>query len=312
MITPEQTARHAEMLANRAAKAHKHLRKRFEAAQVDAFRLYDRDIPEVRCVVDWYAGRLLVGEYARQQTDAAPEWLPTVARAVAERLGVAPGDVHLHARRGGAPMRRDGAPRGASRAVVREGALRFVVDLAGGADTGLALEHRVARARVRDESAGRDVLCLYGHAGAFTVAAAAGGARSTTTVDLSEGHLAWCDENLRENGVAGAEHVRVRAEVEGYLRGVTARWDLVVLDPPAFAAQGVDGPLDLARDHRRLVERALGALRPGGALWFTTGLARFEPDLAGLPAGDVREVTRALVPEDFRDRAAPRWWRIAR
>lgn len=314
MITPEQTARQAEMLANRVAKNHKHLRRRFEAAQVDAYRLYDRDIPEVRCVVDWYAGHLLVAAYARQQTDAAPEWLPTVARAAAERLGVPWSQVHLRERRtgGGDPARYERLASEGARVVVREGDLRFVCDLDRYLDTGLFPDHRVTRARVRAESAGRDVLNLYGYTGAFTVAAAKGGARSTTTVDLSGVYLAWCEENLRENGLDGPSHHRVRAEAEGFLRASSPRWDVAVLDPPSFSTVGADGPLDVARDHRRLVERALGALRAGGVLWFSTNHQRFEPALDGLAAREVREVTAETVPEDYRNRAVHRCWRIAK
>ena len=91
----------AQMLANRVSKRFRHLRKRFARQNIEVFRLYDWDIPEIRAVVDWYDGHLVIGEYTRKQT--VPEWLPIMGRAVAEALGV-PGDkVHLKARRAGCP-----------------------------------------------------------------------------------------------------------------------------------------------------------------------------------------------------------------
>ena len=75
----------AVMLANRVRKRFQHLRKRFAREQIDVFRLYDWDIPEIRAVVDWYAGHLVVGEYTRKQS--TPEWLPMIGRAVAEAMG---------------------------------------------------------------------------------------------------------------------------------------------------------------------------------------------------------------------------------
>jgi 23S rRNA (cytosine1962-C5)-methyltransferase len=66
--------RQAEMLANRVKKRFKHLGKRFLRENIDVFRLYDWDIPEIRAVVDWYAGHLVIGEYTRSQS--VPEWLP--------------------------------------------------------------------------------------------------------------------------------------------------------------------------------------------------------------------------------------------
>src|ERR1700694_92918 len=73
--------RQAEMLANRVKKSFKRLRGPMEQQGIGAFRLYDRDIPEIRAVVDWYEGHLVVGEYTRTQTDAVPEWLETMGRA---------------------------------------------------------------------------------------------------------------------------------------------------------------------------------------------------------------------------------------
>jgi 23S rRNA G2069 N7-methylase RlmK/C1962 C5-methylase RlmI len=89
MMDPETLQKfeaQGEMLANRVKKRLRHLQKRFSREGIEVFRLYDWDIPEIRAVVDWYAGRLVVGEYMRRQS--SPEWLPMMAAAVAKAMGI--------------------------------------------------------------------------------------------------------------------------------------------------------------------------------------------------------------------------------
>lgn len=317
MLTPARVAAQAEMLANRVAKRFRHLHPRMEREGVGAFRLYDRDIPEVRAVVDWYEGHLVVGEYARAQTDLVDDWVGAMARAVAAALGVADDKVHVRSRgtrpkEGPRDSRLD--PRG-ERLVVREGALRFYVNLDDSLDTGLVTDHRIIRARVMAESAGRRVLNLFGHTGGFTCAAAKGGAAETTTVDASGRYLEWAEDNLELNGLAGPVNAMVRDDAVSYLaRGAREgrRWDLIVLDPPSFSTRGGSMDLDVQRDHRALVESALGALSDRGVLWFSTNHQRFLPQLEGLPARTLREVTAETIPEDHRNHNVRRCWRIER
>src|SRR5437870_13442646 len=87
------------MLANRVRKNFRRLRRPFEREGVGAFRVYDWDVPEIRAAVDWYEGHLVVAEYERAQTRAAPGWLEAMGSAAAAALGVAEGRVHLRTRR---------------------------------------------------------------------------------------------------------------------------------------------------------------------------------------------------------------------
>src|SRR5690606_16276046 len=199
------------------------------------------------------------------------------------------------------------------RLVVREGDLRFWVNLTDYLDTGLFAHHRITRERVRADSRGADLLNLYGYTGAFTCAAALGGARRSVTVDASATYLAWAEDNLALNGVAGGEHVTARAECREYLARARAgrrRFTLCVVDPPSFSDRGPGGAgFDVQRDHPALLREVLAVMAPGGVVWFSTNHARFQPDLAGLPADDVRELTRETQPPDFR-RTPHRVWRM--
>lgn len=188
-MTPEKAQHHAEILANRVRKNYRHLFKRFKKQNIDCFRLYDWDIPEVRAVVDWYAGHLVVAEYERLQT--GPEWLSQMAAAVASALGVPMEKTHIkrrHTKTEEGPRYSKLGSRG-ERIEVRERDLRFWVNLDDFLDTGLYSDHRGTRMIIRELAKDKDFLNLFAYTGAFSCAAAAGGAKTTTTVDLSLIHI---------------------------------------------------------------------------------------------------------------------------
>jgi 23S rRNA (cytosine1962-C5)-methyltransferase len=296
----------ARMLANRARKNFRKLHPRFERRSIGAFRIYDRDIPEIRAAVDWYEGHLVIAEYAREQTAHVP-WLEAMARATAEALEVPWERVHMKKRRSGEKYQR--LARKGERIQVREGDLEFLVNLDDFIDTGLFADHRETRARVRAEARGKAFLNLFAYTGSFTVAAGKGGALRTTSVDASQAYLDWALENLKINHLSDARHTLVRKDVDSFLLDAAAQgpgWDLVVLDPPSRSDHG-GKVFDLQSDHRALIERTLAVLAPKGVLWFSTNHQRFEPQLDGLQFTEEQ-----TVPEDYRNRAAHRAFRIIR
>lgn len=316
-VTPADVERHAKMLGDRVRKNYAHLRRRFERRGWGGFRLYDWDIPEVRAVVDWYEGHLIVGEYARAQTAGPLDWLGAMGQAVARVLGVDEARVHLKRRRSrsGQEARYERLGTRGERVQVREGDLKFWVNLDDFIDTGLFNDHRLTRLRVSEECREARFLNLYAYTGTFTCAAAKGAARATTTVDLSGNYLEWTRENLVLNGLALSRHELVRQEVSEFLtqaRGSGRRFDVCYLDPPSFSTVG--GPergLDVLRDHPWLIDSALMLLGPSGVLYFSTNHQRFVPRLEHLAATAV-EITRETVPEDYRNRRVHRCWRITR
>lgn len=266
----------AHMLANRLSKRARHLRKWARREGVSCYRLYDRDIPEIPLAVDWYEGRLHIARYQRE-SDPGDDWLEAMAHAAADALGVPRKQVYLKSRerqRGLAQYERVGEF--GEVVVVSEGGHRFGVNLTDYLDTGLFLDHRITRAMVGREAAGARFLNLFSYTGAFTVYAAAGGARETVSVDLSNRYLEWARHNMELNGHDGPEqrgvHRYVRADVMAYLRdpgvygaGSSGHFDLAVLDPPTFStSKKMSGVLDIQRDHVELIERTLHLLRPGG------------------------------------------------
>jgi 23S rRNA (guanine2445-N2)-methyltransferase / 23S rRNA (guanine2069-N7)-methyltransferase len=305
----------------RLAKRFKHLAKWARRQGIEAFRVYDRDIPEIPLVIDWYAGWLHAAEYDRPHDRTEIEhdvWLDRMIEAAAAELGVPPNRTFLKVRRrqrGGDQYEKVDARH--ALVTVKEGGLEFEVNLSDYVDTGLFLDHRQTRAMVRDEAAGKRFLNLFCYTGSFSVYAAAGGATETTSVDLSNTYLDWTRTNLARNDFKDAgRHRTVRDEARAFLEHRARRgeppFDLVVADPPTFSRSArSETPWDVERDHAELLELVARNLVPGGVVYFSTNFRRFHLEADRLEAAFViREITNRTIPEDFRNERIHRAWRM--
>ena len=150
---------------------------------------------------------------------------------------------------------------------IREHGLRFVVQPDSGQKTGFYLDQRDNRQRVRARAAGHRVLNCFAYTGAFSVAAMAGGATAVTSVESSEAGASVLRRNMELNGFPAGEVVQEDAfDVVRRLRAAGERFDLVVLDPPAFAKK--KHQVDAARrGYKEINLQALQMLAPGGELF---------------------------------------------
>lgn len=303
----------ARMFANRLAKNLKRLAGWARAHAVSCYRLYDADMPEYAFAIDLYRSAaaevswLYVQEYAAPASIAPEAVRRRRAEAFAvlpEVSGVPPERIHVRTRRRtarGEQYRKVG-DEGRFHAVA-EGGLEFWVNFEDYLDTGLFLDHRLTRARLREAAADRRFLNLFGYTGTATVYAAAGGARGSVTVDLSRTYLEWAGRNLALNGLRAADHALVQADCREWLGEAARRGErfgLVFLDPPTFSnSKRMAGVLDVQRDHAALIEAALRLLAPDGLLVFSTNAQRFRLAEALQTRCDVRDVSAATLPEDF-------------
>ena len=155
------------------------------------------------------------------------------------------------------------------RIVVEEDGLRFSISVKGGQKTGFFIDQRETRGIVRSLSAGRSVLNCFSYSGAFSIAALASGARSCCSIDSSEQALQLVEENLALNGMKGdARHRSVCADVFVWLEKEPLNFDLIILDPPAFAKrkQDVDAAL---KGYREINRRAMQKM-PSGSFLLTS------------------------------------------
>lgn len=314
-VTPEKTKYHAELLSNRLRKRFAHLSRRFRRQGIDCYRLYDWDIKEVRAVVDWYAGHAVVGEYIRWQTGL--EWLPQMGLAVAQALNIPLENVHIKRRR----TKTEDEPRYSKlgsqnkRFKVQERKLHFWVNLDDFLDTGLFSDHRETRLIIEKMAAGKDFLNLFAYTGAFTCAAALGGAKTTVTVDRSETYIQWAKDNLELNGLLCPQHSLVQSDVSKYLYRAAQegrRFTLAFVDPPSFYQDQKSGEgFDINQDHPQLLRQVLNVMVPGSTVLFSTNHQRFEPRFEGLPVKDFKELTPKTIPEDYRNTLIHRCWQMS-
>ena len=317
MPEPNEAARArpgADMFANRLRKNASTLGAWARREGVACYRVYDADMPEYAFSIDVYSDSaeadaprwLYVQEYAPPATID-----PAKARArrdeafsvIPETLDVPRERVHLRVRRrqkGGTQYSKL-SERGEFD-LVKEGDLSLYVNFTDYLDTGLFLDHRPTRARIRELADGKRFLNLFAYTGTASVFAAAGGARSTTTIDMSHTYLDWARRNLDENGFTDArKHDLVQADVLQWLEERSAdRYDLIFLDPPTLSrSKRMDTEFDLQRDHVKLIRNTLARLAPGGLLIFSNNFRKFRLDAEALAEFAVEDVTAKTIPHDF-------------
>ena len=151
-------------------------------------------------------------------------------------------------------------------AVVLENGLKFKVNWEEGQKTGFFIDQRVNRDLVRQYSRGRKVLNTFCYTGGFSVAALAGGAKEVVSIDLSERAVKLADENVRLNFGDEAKHEAIACNAVEYLKDIDSDYDLIILDPPAFAKHHkVLG--NALQGYKKINARALQKIRPGGILF---------------------------------------------
>ena len=300
----------AQMFANRLRKNLLRLEPWAEREHIDCFRIYDADMPEYAFAIDVYgrgARHVYVQEYAPPKTvnqESARERRREALAVLPEVLSVPLAQVHSRVRKPqkGAEQyeKRESV---AERHAVQEGGLKFWVNFRDYLDTGLFLDHRIVRDRLRAWAKDADFLNLFCYTGSASVYAAAGGARSTTGVDLSNTYLDWAHENLLLNGFPGNNHELYRADClqwleEQELQG--PRFDLIFVDPPTFSnSKRMEGVLDVQRDHVGIIRRSLKLLRRSGRLVFSTNFTRFKLDSDALADLAIEDISAASIPQDF-------------
>lgn len=166
---------------------------------------------------------------------------------------------------------------------------------------------------VREIASGTRFLNLFAYTGAFSVYAAAGGAVSTTSVDLSANYLDWAQENMRLNGFVGEQHRGMCGDVGEFLSALDddEKFDLAVVDPPTFSnSKQLTTDWDIQQHHAHLLRKVIEQMTPGGVIFFSTNSRRFKLNESALKDVAIREISRQTVPEDFRNKRIHRCWRM--
>ena len=304
--------------ANRLGKNAKHLIKWARRQNIEAWRLYDRDIPQYPFAIDIYGNHAHLQEYDTgwiMQHAEYEAWLAEVVEAVQFITGFPAEHIHLKQRsrqRGSSQYEKTG--RSGEDFIVHENGRAFWVNLDKYLDTGLFLDHRNTRKKVGETTAGKRFLNLFSYTGSFTIYAATGGAASSETVDLSNTYLDWAKRNFELNGISPEQHKIVRADVFQYLQNAAAegkQFDLIVMDPPSFSnSKKMLDILDIQRDHPKLIAGAMSLLASDGILYFSNNLRSFVLDDAVSEQYAVKDISKQSVPDDFRNKKIHQCWEI--
>ncbi|WP_266159366.1 bifunctional 23S rRNA (guanine(2069)-N(7))-methyltransferase RlmK/23S rRNA (guanine(2445)-N(2))-methyltransferase RlmL [Dyella silvatica] len=299
----------AQMLKNRLEKNLKHLRKRLEREGIHCWRAYDQDLPEYAAAIDVYGSEsgatwLHVQEYrapAEIPLETTRQRLREIVRVAGEVFNVARDRIALKTRERGKGGSKYGQFDQRGEFVeVAEGNLQFLVNLTDYLDTGLFLDHRLVRGKLRELAQGRRFLNMFAYTATASVYAAAGGAKDTTSVDLSATYLDWASRNLALNGFTGAKHRLMQVDAMEFLQRDRERYGLIYVDPPTFSNSKRADDFDVQRDHAKLLNACLDRLSSDGIIVFSNNFRRFKLDSAALDERFVIEDWSASsIPFDF-------------
>lgn len=291
-LTEEQlefTQAQSNDLANRLKKNYKQLEKWAAKEGLNAWRVYDADLPEYNAAIDIYNDYVVIQEYAAPKDipeAVAKERLWFLIDTVAQELPFAADHITLKVRQrqAGKSQYQKQQPRGLTTLVHEYGA-QFQVNLSDYLDTGLFLDHRWARRELGKLSQDKAVLNLFAYTCTASVHAALGGAREVVSVDLSKTYLAWGEDNFRLNGLNTRQHDFIQADCLQWLREQRPqqRFDVIFLDPPTFSnSKRMEDILDVQRDHVLLLKLAARLLKHDGVILFSNNNRKFKLDEAGL------------------------------
>jgi len=315
----------AEMFANRLKKNLKQLRKWAKQNNVHCYRVYDADLPEYSVAVDVYQGEqtwINVQEYEPPKTidqHKADQRLAGLLAEIPAVFGVSRDNIFLKIRR--KQRKTDQYEKHGNQNrfhVIEEGGCKLLVNFEDYLDTGLFLDHRPIRLLIQQHAKDKRFLNLFAYTGSATVHAVMGGARQSTTVDMSNTYVNWAKKNLALNTAFDEEqHQFIQADCLDWLATEVKQiykrqYDLIFLDPPTFSnSKRMDDVFDIQLHHVDLINNALVLLAKGGVLYFSTNFRRFKFDYAAFAGLTVTDMTVATIPFDFaRDAKIHYCWSI--
>ena len=315
----------SEQFAARLRKVFKERRKWAAKEGVSCYRIYDADLPDYAVAIDLYQctgsladpfrnfaeegeSFLYIAEYKAPKNideNKASRRFADVCAIAPAVCGVLPEDVFAKVRqqaKGGSQYaENDESFTFAS----SEYGLSFEIDLGAYLDTGLILDHRMTRRMVGQLCKGKTFLNLFAYTGSCSVYAAAGGAFTTTTVDLSQTYLDWAQRNMQLNGFEGGNHSFERGDTMAWLREASKKgrkFDVVFVDPPTFSnSKAMRGTWDVQRDHVGLLRLVNGVLAEDGVVVFSCNLRSFKIDAEALESLGlvVEDISAKTIPADF-------------
>jgi len=313
----------AEDFANRLQKNQKRLQKWLKQEGLEAYRIYDADLPDYNFAIDIYGAWVIVQEYAppkslpeavaKERLQQALLRIPSILPCPTQQVVV-----KQRLRQSGNNQYQKQSSSG-KRIVVSEYGAKFYINPSDYLDVGLFLDHRSTRQMFAKQAKAKHVLNLFCYTGSVSVHAALHGAKSVTSVDMSRTYINWARDNFTLNNIDGS-HVFEQADCLDWLakraQSNLPKYEAIFIDPPSFSnSKRMDNTWDVQRDHLGLIENALACLAPGGFIYFSNNLRKFKLDQEGIDALGVKAINigQKTLPQDFaRNPNIHHCWEITR
>ena len=269
----------------------------------NCFRVYDRNLVQFPVTVDLYGKYAKVTDYG-EDGPLSSDMLSSCVDICARMLYLEHENIiYSYRAKRSDKEQHEKTEESSIDTVVDENNLHFKVDLATYVDTGLFLDHRLTRMLVKERSMNADVLNLFSYTGSFSVYAAAGGANSVKSIDMSATYTKWAQENLAQNGFEGTSYQCVCMDATKYIaQAITLgeKYDIIIFDPPCFSnSRKMDNDFDVARDYAKWIKDLTKLLKKTGFILFSTNLGSFRMDRRQLRGLSVKEITGAVQAPGF-------------
>ena len=294
---------------NRLQKNLAKLKKLAKKDTVSNLRVYNADLPDFKVAVDLYGDYVHVQEYAPPKTippETAKKRFNLALMGIREVFGINREQIFIktRARQSGNDQysKQGNTEKRGKFYVAREDGAYFYVNFTDYLDTGLFIDHRNMRARIKDNSRNKSVLNLFAYTCTASVHAALAGAKKVTSVDLSQNYLDWGKQNFVLNGldVSRNKYQFVAADIFEWIKDNTEQFDIIFIDPPTFSnSKKFQGTFDVQRDHSALINRAMNRLTSDGVLYFSNNFTRFELDEQLTERYDIVDITQKTIGFDF-------------
>tara|TARA_Y100000780_G_C13695763_1_gene421830 strand:- start:32589 stop:33530 length:942 start_codon:yes stop_codon:yes gene_type:complete len=295
-------------IQNRLRKNHKKLKKFISQQELEAYRIYDKDIPQYPYIIDIYKDSAIVWEKGKklepteENQRKVKQHRSDIIEAINTTLNIDENNVFLKVRevKKGKNQYETITKKDETR-VVTENGCKYKVNLSDYLDSGLFLDHRPLRKDIRSLSKAKRFLNLFCYTGSFSVAAAMGKGY-TTSVDMSKTYLNWAKDNFRLNNITIDDHRFIHSDTFEFLKSEESKYDIIFCDPPSFSnSKRMEGSFDVQRDHLGLVRLCMARLEKDGELYFSNNFRKFKLDETLFDEFEVKDISLKSIPQDFSD-----------
>lgn len=296
------------MIQNRLEKNYKKLHAWANKYHIEAYRIYDRDIPEFPYIVDKYKNFFVIYDKS-QKIDAEKNHLPLLLAAIKNLFNCKDDEIIFKRRekqKGLEQYKKLDSQN--KKIIILENNVPLYVNLWDYLDTGLFLDHRPIRYQfLKKLKPGSRFLNLFCYTASVSVMAAKAGA-TTYSIDMSKTYLDWAKSNFQLNQLNEKKHFFFEEDVLSFLNHAIewpdfiGSFDTIFLDPPTFSnSKNMKTDFDVERDQVKLVKTVMALLKPSGVLYFSNNKRDFRLSEEISAQFNVKNITKDTIPIDFHD-----------